>query len=307
MAATLRSAAVSAVGQVSPFENTETVVSLVTVYRPISEVKVGQYKVESDLEPIEAPTDPRIAKPAYKFSSTPPQPIVPPRVYKKPVSAAEPEPEKPRRTLSSAVILGGAIFLCLALLAAGAFVMSPELFGTETPIPAAPVVVVADTPQPTTTALENTATPTIGSRLTIPATETATATSTAAPGAVVEGLFFCLEPCLPNGSNAVSVVQGGITQIYVRWEYENFPNGAEYVRRWTNDGQEWVRYQCIWPGPSSGADEVPLTEPEGLRSGVWEVSVLLDDVVIAQEQLTVTGNWTFWSPAGVFNSCYGRR
>jgi hypothetical protein len=54
-------------------------------------------------------------------------------------------------------------------------------------------------------------------------------------------------------------------------------------------------------------DEVPLTEPEGLRSGIWEISILLDDEIVVQEQLTVTGNWTFWFPAGVFDTCYGRR
>jgi hypothetical protein len=54
-------------------------------------------------------------------------------------------------------------------------------------------------------------------------------------------------------------------------------------------------------------DDVPLTEPDGLRSGVWEVSILLDGVTVLREQLTVSGNWQFWFPAGVFNTCYGRR
>jgi hypothetical protein len=127
------------------------------------------------------------------------------------------------------------------------------------------------------------------------------------PGPVVSDLYFCLEPCLADGSNAVNVAPQGVSQIFVHWTYENFPVGAEYVRRWTNNGEEWVRYQCLWPGPTSGVDDVPLTEPEGLRSGEWEVSILLDDEVVVQEQLTVTGGWTFWFPAGVFNTCYGRR
>lgn len=307
MAATLRSAAVSAVGQVSPFENAETVVSIVTVQRPISELGLAA----AAEEPEENPTEPRIPPPSVKkMPVDPPRPPLQPREYIQDSGPAVRDAARPRRTLSSAVLLGGAIFLCLALLAFGAYVVYPGLIGVETAIPTPPVILVPNTPQTTAAAVvDGTATATIGSRVTEAATETATATSTATavPGAVVEDLFFCLEPCLPNGSNAVSVVSAGITQIYVRWSYENFPNGANYVRRWTNDGQEWVRYQCIWPGPSSGVDEVPLTEPAGLRSGVWEVSILLDDVVVAQEQLTVTGNWTFWSPAGVFNSCYGRR
>jgi hypothetical protein len=41
--------------------------------------------------------------------------------------------------------------------------------------------------------------------------------------------------------------------------------------------------------------------------GVCEVSILLDGVTVLREQLTVSGNWQFWFPAGVFNTCYGRR
>ena len=192
------------------------------------------------------------------------------------------------------------------IVAIGAVFLYPSFFGEGPITPTIPVVAVGETPS-TTPSPENTNTPTPENTATATSAPTETSTATATPGPVVSNLFFCLEPCLPNGSNAVTVAPAGITQIYVRWNYENFPIGTNYVRRWTNNGEEWVRYQCLWPGPSANVDEVPLTEPEGLRSGVWEVSILLDDVVIAQEQLTVTGNWTFWSPAGVFNSCYGRR
>jgi hypothetical protein len=318
LAATLRSAAVHASGQVSPFENTETVVSIVTIIRPVSESfpTIAEQDVDRPVSappvsasPVyEAPTAPPQALPVYETATALPQA---PRPRIRPIDQSIQPPAKPvgrKRTLSSAVLLGGGIFLCLVIVAVGAYFLYPAFLGEETMTPTIPVIAVGETPS-TTPSPQNSATPTPGITATgtsLP-TETATATATATAGPVVSNLFFCLEPCLPNGGNAVTVASAGITQIYVRWSYENFPVGANYVRRWTNNGEEWVRYQCLWPGPSANVDEVPLTEPAGLRSGVWEVSILLDDVVIAQEQLTVTGNWTFWTPAGVFNTCYGRR
>ena len=73
------------------------------------------------------------------------------------------------------------------------------------------------------------------------------------------------------------------------------------------NGLEWVKYDCTWPGPESGVDELSLTEPGGLHSGVWEVTIIVDDVVILREQIMVEGTWTYWEPAGTFNSCYGKR
>jgi hypothetical protein len=180
------------------------------------------------------------------------------------------------------------------------------LVGQQTATPTTEVIAAGNTETPTPRP-ENTATQPPESTVTRTPTATATLTATVTPGPVVSDLYFCLEPCLADGSNAVNVAPQGVSQIFVHWTYENFPVGAEYVRRWTNNGEEWVRYQCLWPGPTSGVDDVPLTEPEGLRSGEWEVSILLDDEVVVQEQLTVTGGWTFWFPAGVFNTCYGRR
>jgi hypothetical protein len=303
MAATLRSAAVNASGLVSPFENAETVVSIATVVRPAANSFMIIPSEDEEEDRIDTPE----AGPIIYETPTA-LPIAPSlRTPAETRTVALPvEPVKGKRSLSSAVLLGVGVFLCLGIVSIGGYFVYPSLFGEMTMTPTIPIVLVGETPTATPTA-QNTDSPTPEDTVTATPSVTATTTATATPGPEVSDLFFCLEPCLPNGSNAVTVAPAGVTQIFVRWTYENFPIGANYVRRWTNNGEEWVRYQCLWPGPAGNVDEVPLTEPAGLRSGEWEVTILLDEVVVAQEQLTVSGNWTFWTPAGVFNTCYGRR
>lgn len=84
------------------------------------------------------------------------------------------------------------------------------------------------------------------------------------------------------------------------------PTGAHYVREWTSNGELWVRYDCAWDGPSADVDDITLTEPGGLRSGVWEVVMSVDGVGLLQEVITVKGAWGFWEPVGVVDKCYGK-
>lgn len=123
----------------------------------------------------------------------------------------------------------------------------------------------------------------------------------------IHGFAACQEPCLAGGSNATRTFPGGATRIYAQWNYENIPTGARYIRTWTWNSQEWVRYECAWPGPASGIDTVSLREPDGLRSGNWEVTISVNGTVLLQEQVMVEGNWSYWYPAGVFNACYDER
>jgi len=120
----------------------------------------------------------------------------------------------------------------------------------------------------------------------------------------VYDFFICQQLCLENGSNATGSVPGGTTILHAHWNYENMPIGSHYVRAWTMDGQEWVRYDCTWPGPTTGADDITLREPGGLRSGIWEVTISVDGVVLLRDGVVVEGSWSYWSPAGVFNTCY---
>lgn len=73
------------------------------------------------------------------------------------------------------------------------------------------------------------------------------------------------------------------------------------------NGQEWARYECTWDGPESGVDNISLSEPNGLHSGIWQVAVYVNDVPALLEQIEVEGDWAYWSPPGVFNTCYGYR
>ena len=90
----------------------------------------------------------------------------------------------------------------------------------------------------------------------------------------------------------------------MQFNYENIPPGSSYIRTWDLEGQEWIRYTCKWDGPLSGTEIVKFTEPDGLHSGVWTMTVRVNDKIILQEQLTIAGNWTYWFPAGTRNICH---
>jgi hypothetical protein len=119
---------------------------------------------------------------------------------------------------------------------------------------------------------------------------------------------FCPGEC--NGSNSTRTFPVGTTKIYLQWRYEHIPVGATYERIWSNDGKEWVHYLCVWPGPESGVVrfpvQSPLSEPAGLHSGVWTVTMLVDGQAILSEQVTIEGNVTVWKPAGVIERCFGK-
>jgi serine/threonine-protein kinase len=121
----------------------------------------------------------------------------------------------------------------------------------------------------------------------------------------VHSFSACAQPC--DGANATRSFPAGTTRIYATWTYENIPIGAAYVRSWTMNGLEWVRYTCNWPGPESGVDAVTLVEPDQLHSGTWEVTIVVDGQVLLREQVQVEGNVTYWYYAGQFDTCYGRR
>jgi len=116
------------------------------------------------------------------------------------------------------------------------------------------------------------------------------------------GFQACESAC--NGQNFAVMFPGGIKRIYVQFNYENIPPGSSYIRTWDLEGQEWIRYTCKWDGPLSGTEIVKFTEPDGLHSGVWTMTVRVNDKIILQEQLTIAGNWTYWFPAGTRNICH---
>ena len=135
-----------------------------------------------------------------------------------------------------------------------------------------------------------------------------TPTQTPVPPLRIYDFHACLEPCLESGANAVRVFPEKHRTIYVQWRYENIPIGAHYIRTWSMDGREWVRYECSWPGPEDGLEEqVTLTEPDGLHSGEWVATISVDGDILLSERIWIEGDWDFWEPAGYFDTCYGKR
>jgi hypothetical protein len=136
-------------------------------------------------------------------------------------------------------------------------------------------------------------------------TPSITASQSLSLSPAMSGFNACLKLC--TGYNSLRTFPEKTTKIYIQWHYENIPSNAHYVRIWTQASREWVRYDCLWPNPSSGEENITLTEPDGLYSGEWTVTVYIDDKILLQENLTIQGNWKYWDPAGYFNSCYGKK
>jgi hypothetical protein len=119
----------------------------------------------------------------------------------------------------------------------------------------------------------------------------------------IPNIYTCLSHCRTDGSNSVEVFPEKTSQIYLRWQYDNIAAGVEYVRVWSMDGREWVRYECTWPGPEEGVYESPLLDSSGLRSGVWTMRIEVDGATIAQAELTVAGDYRLWKPMVLRTNC----
>lgn len=117
----------------------------------------------------------------------------------------------------------------------------------------------------------------------------------------------CVDECLADGSNDQSTFPEKIELINFRFEFDEFPVKAPYTRTWYNNGKLWVQYNCLWPGPEQGVEEITLTDPLGLPSGTWNVVINVNGEEVLNETLEISGTWSQWSPPGYFSSCYGKR
>lgn len=160
---------------------------------------------------------------------------------------------------------------------------------------------------PTATAtLAPTVPPTAAAAL-VPTTEANTAT----PGMSITNFQACLDPC--TGSNAIDTFPEKTTRIYLQWSYQNIPAHATYKRTVTLGSRVWATYttnwdECAFPSTSStapGIETHTFTEPDGIASGVWTISVEINGEVLLQKNLTVLGSWTYFAPAGTFVHCTG--
>jgi hypothetical protein len=198
-------------------------------------------------------------------------------------NAESPQTPPPVDTRRSPRIIAALITLAGTVIAAllGSAGELRELFGFIPPTPIPTRIQEADTPAFSTPTAE-------------PATPI--------PEPRISGFKACTSLC--DGGRGEITFSEGIETIHLQWDYENLPTGSRYERIWRSDGREWIRYQCLWPGPESGTDQVQLTEPNGLGSGFWELTITIDGEVLLQEEIMIEGNWEFWDPAGVRNSCY---
>jgi hypothetical protein len=126
--------------------------------------------------------------------------------------------------------------------------------------------------------------------------------TTEAPAPMASNFQACVDPC--NGSNSSYTFESGITKIYIQFDYENIQPGSQYTRTWTNniDG-EWIQYSCAWDGPSSGTETTALSIPGGVRSGTWEMTVMVDNIEVLKESIDVSGTVDYWFPQGLKNTC----
>lgn len=164
--------------------------------------------------------------------------------------------------------------------------LSPQMVSIFFPTPTSALSIIKTaTPEPTSTA-----------------TNAPTKEPSPTPTEVVPKMYgFQACPAQCNGQNQSNNFVEGTTRIYIQFNYENIPPKADYTRIWTMDGKEWIRYVCAWDGPVSGTESIRLSEPEKLHSGVWEMTVIVNDEILLKEQLVVVGNITLWTPVGTVN------
>ena len=119
----------------------------------------------------------------------------------------------------------------------------------------------------------------------------------------------CILPgrCKADGSNHQATFPERTEEIFFRFDYEDFPIKAPYVRKWTKDGMLWAQYSCLWPGPEAGTDEISLTDPNGLDSGIWTVEITVNGEKVLEQTLLIDGTYSHWDPPGYFNGCYGKK
>lgn len=164
----------------------------------------------------------------------------------------------------------------------------------------APQLGTTPTPKPTATTEEMIPTDTKQAP-----TSTPMLTPTPPVAAQFSAFVLCPRACKPNEDTRI--FPEGIKKIYAQWRYANVPVGAHYVRSLTlEDMGDWIKYDCIWPGPATGEDQVVLSEPQRFHSGTWEMTISIDDTLLLQETFVVQGNNQEWSPIGTIASCNDR-
>jgi hypothetical protein len=170
--------------------------------------------------------------------------------------------------------------------------------------------VIKPAPQPTLTAAP-VVPPAAATRTSTQEIITAAPVDTATPGMALFNFQACLDPC--TGINAVDTFPEKTTRVYLQWQYQNIPAHAAYKRTVTLGSRVWATYSTYWDdcaypsasSPVAGVEAHTFSEPAGIASGIWTISVEINGEVLLQKNITVLGNWSAFDPAGNFDHCSG--
>lgn len=119
-----------------------------------------------------------------------------------------------------------------------------------------------------------------------------------ATGPTISNIRFCDGPCDAANPVELTAFPEGTQNIHVSWDYAGMQPGMNYTRDWSNRGQSWLHYDCVWQGPENGTEEVELREPGGLRSGTWTMALRVEGEIVATASVELLGSHEYWDPAG---------
>ncbi len=114
----------------------------------------------------------------------------------------------------------------------------------------------------------------------------------------ITGFTFCDRPCDQPGAVSLTQFPARVEQVFMSFDYEGMSQGLRYSRVWTMEGEQWVRYDCVWGGPERGTYYLKLWDVDGLRSGTWVVTITIEGSGTFQSSVDIAGSYDFWDPAG---------
>jgi len=132
----------------------------------------------------------------------------------------------------------------------------------------------------------------------------AQASQTAAATPRIYDFSACLSTC--TGSNGLTTFPANTETIYISWKWVNIPPGAHYVRTWTHETKGvWKTYDCAWDQPSAGEKDIRFFDiAGGLASGVWTLTMTVNNQVILEQKLTIQGTNQHWDPSSPISGCF---
>jgi hypothetical protein len=203
----------------------------------------------------------------------------------------------PLRWASALIVLAINLAACQAApIAARTGVPVPTLFVPAASRMAPSVPTISVIPEPTSAA-------TAGPSVTAAALPTLAASVSPMPTTPylrprLSNFRFCDRACASIGATQLTLFPEGTWQLFASWDYSGLRPGLAYTRLWTFQGEEWIRYNCVWQGPEAGTFAIRLWDTGGLRSGDWTLTIYVEGELAATTSVTIGGHNNYWAPAG---------